>query len=432
MNNGPIRMAHRLRTAAGGPLARGLGAFGGAELANRAVRILTTVAIARLLTPEIVGPAALALTLFELIRVLARNGVGQAIIAVPAERLAATCNTAQRIFWMWGMVIVAIQLIAALILAIVFDAPMAAGILAVLALVHVIMPAGLVHCHLAMREGQAPRMARTVAAQAIADHLLTALLLVAWQSPWAIALPKLLTAPLWLVMTRRIRPWELAPLAGFVPLRSLLGFSTKVLAAEAMVAARTNGDNLIVAAMLGTSALGTYYFAFNAGVGIIASLSGACAAVVYPILCQANPGSHRATEFRRIAVVVLAIFVPLVLLQSLAATWYVPVLFGMEWAFAAPLISIMCLGGLSTCLATLTSSWLRAEHRPGMDAAASFLTCIGALGGLAIGAQQGSLLLAAAGLVAGQSLVTMAFAIFALGPVFRASALANPFMEKCA
>ena len=51
-----------LKVATASPLVRGVAAFGSAELANRFVRLVTTVVIARQLAPEIVGQAALALT----------------------------------------------------------------------------------------------------------------------------------------------------------------------------------------------------------------------------------------------------------------------------------------------------------------------------------------------------------------------------------
>ncbi len=388
-------------------LLRGLSAYGGAELVTRVVRLGATIIIARQLAPEIVGQAALALTLFELVRVLARNGVGQQIIACGDADLDATCNTAHRLFWWWSGLLMVMQLLVSAVLWLLFAQPVAAAMLAMLSLVYLWMPGGLVQCHLGMREGLTGRMASTAACQTIADALLTAAMLLIWPSPWSIVLPKLLTAPIWLVMTRRNRPWQSNKAAGRLPVADFAKFSGAVLLAETLFAIRTQCDNLIVAAMMGTSALGTYFFAYNAGIGIVSSLVSAFGTVAFPMLCAAPEGGQRNRSMLRIAAICAAIFIPLVLFQALAAPFYVPLVFGAHWAPAATLVSILCLSGLPLILSMLTTIWQRSVGQAGHDARNQALTCVAALAGLACGAASGSLEAAALGLVAGQSVAAL-------------------------
>jgi lipopolysaccharide exporter len=97
------------------------------------------------------------------------------------------------------------------------------------------------------------------------------------------------------------------------------------------------------------------------------------------------------------------VFLPIVALQSLGAPYYVPLIFGERWAFAAPLIAIMCLAGLPILLSSITTGWLRAEGRVHLDATSSLLICVTALGGLFLGTRFGSLEAAVIGLVVGQT-----------------------------
>lgn len=404
------------RTSAPRELWTGLAAYGSSDLAVRAVRLGTTLIIARRLAPELVGEAAIALTLFEIIRVLARNGIGQAIIACPAERLAATCNRAHRLFWRVSFGLVAIQCLAGVALATLFDHGRAGAMLAMLSLVYLLMPGGLVQVHLAMREGLAGRTARNAAAQTGLDHVLTAALLLAFPSPWSLALPKLLTAPLWLVLSRRSRPWRPDPAAGEGPIPGLGRMAPGVLGTEAMVALRSNGDNLIVAALLGTTALGTYYFAFSAGLGIASALVTAIGNTVFPLLCRVEVAHRRGTMASAILVAgaggALAICG-----QAALAPFYVPILFGAHWAFAGPLVAVISLAGLAQLSQALLGSWLRASGRAPVEAVASLMSCAGALGGLTIGAGSGSLLGAAAGLTVGQwAAAALSIALFANRP----------------
>ena len=387
----------------------GLAAYGSAEIAVRVVRLVTVVIIARRLAPDIVGVAALSLTLFELIRVFANIGIGQQIVAARADALDAICNTANRLFWLWCSGVAVVQLAVAAVLALVFDQRLAGQMLAVLSAVYLLMPGGLVQCYLLMRDGRMGVTARTSAIQTIADHVLTAVLLLVWPSAWSIVLPKLFTAPLWLILTRRARVWHRCPEAGFAPWRTLMRFGLSVLASDFATAMRTQVDKLIVGATLGLSALGTYYFAFNAGIGIVSSLLAAFGTVVFPSLCTATAGPARAQRFRVALVLGISLFAPLVAAQCLLAPLYVPLVFGARWSHAAPLIAILVLAAVPMFLATASTAWLRAESKPGADAVASFAACIAALAGLAIGTNYG-LATAAALWVAGMGAVSIPFA----------------------
>jgi lipopolysaccharide exporter len=400
------------------PLIKGLAAFGAAELAVRLVRLITVIIIARQLAPEIVGVAALTLTAFELTRVLANIGVGQQIIIADADRLDALCNSARRIFWIWCGAVALFQLLVAAILAFGFGQTLSGQMLAVLSLVYAFMPGGLVQCFLLMREGRASMTAKTAAIQTIADHILTAILLIIWPNPWSIVLPKLLTAPIWLVLTRRARPWVANPSAGFVPAQSLMRYGTSVLATDIMLAMRGQMDKLIVAATLGVSSLGTYFFAFNAGIGVSSSLISAFGTVALPWLCAAPAGRARLRKLHSVILLGSALFLPVILMQALLAPYYVPVIFGKNWEHAIPLISILCLAGIPMLFTAITTAWLRANGKPDLDAKAGLVSCIAALGGLYIGTQFGGIESAAGFWLVGMAIAAVPFSVLVL---FRAT-----------
>lgn len=69
---------------------------------------------------------------------------------------------------------------------------------------------------------------------------------------------------------------------------------------------------------MGSSALGTYFFAYNAGLGIVTSLVNSFGTVSFPMLCAAT-GHQRQRILRKIVLAGLAIFTPLIAAQSLLA-----------------------------------------------------------------------------------------------------------------
>ena len=70
------RLARFISQFADSAFIRNLGAFATAEAANKVTRIAAMVVIARSLSVEAIGIAAIALTSFELIRIITNNGVG--------------------------------------------------------------------------------------------------------------------------------------------------------------------------------------------------------------------------------------------------------------------------------------------------------------------------------------------------------------------
>jgi PST family polysaccharide transporter len=177
--------------------------------------------------------------------------------------------------------------------------------------------------------------------------------------PAALVLPRVATAPLWLWGMRRLHPVRL-PAARPAPIRPFLRFGGWVLASEVVRALRLQIDKLLIGAFLGAEALGLYFFAFNAGLGLATSASVAFARVAFPRIAAAADRSRAARDSILLATLATA---PVVLLQALAAPVYVPILFGAEWAHVAPVVSILCLAAIPAMLWTGTAQWHRAEER---------------------------------------------------------------------
>lgn len=401
-----------IRAVSRSSILSGLLAYGASEIAVRLVRLGVVIIIARQLVPELVGVAALALTLFELIRILVQIGVGQKIIAASEADLPALCNGAHRLLWGWCLGVAGVQTMVGFIMIHGFDQPLVGQMLWALSGVYLFMPGGLIQCFLLMRARRMTTTARIAAQQTIADHLLTAALLLVWPSAWAIALPKLLTAPIWLIGMRRAMPWQPQREAGYAPLSALLGFGLSVLATEALMALRTQADKLLVGALLGVGALGTYFFAYNAGIGIVSALLSAFSTVIYPHICQAA-AANRIALVQRLALIGSISLGLLITGQIALAPFYVPLIFGSNWVHATPLIMLLALAAVPIFASTLLTAWLRSADRPDRDAMIGLLASFAALSGLAIGSGFG-LLAAAGGWVLGLMLIFMPAALLHL------------------
>lgn len=397
----------------GASFLRALSVLGGAEVAIRVVRILAVVVIARAISPEVMGAAALALTLFEMVRVLANVGIGQQIIVATQDKLSATCNTARRLLTFWCVVVSLVQLGVAAVVWLVFDLGEIAAMLTLLAAVYWMMPAGLVQIFLTMRAGEMHKLARTSLVQNSADHVLTLILVIVYPSPWSLVAPKLLTTPIWLFMARRTTIWQADPAAGTVPARGFLHLSAGILGSELLTAARGQLDKIIIATTLGIGALGTYFFAYGAGLGITLSFVTAFGTVIFSKLGPMQDRAEQVAAFRHYTKIGMALFLPVTLAQCIFAPFYVPIVFGEKWADSAILVSILSLGAIPMLLGAAVSGWLRARQQGPLEVTMMVLATIGSLGGLAIGAMM-SVEMAAGGYVIGLTFTMVPFALFIL------------------
>lgn len=383
-------------------LVRGFASYASAELVNRIVRLVAILVIARQADPALLGTAALALSLFELTRVLTQAGIGQRIVAATDAELASICARARQLFWLCCVAVAIIQLLVAVVLANFFAQNEAALMLAVLSVVYLIMPPGLVQIFLLMRDERLGACASIGATQAILDHTLTAALIVVWPSPWAIVLPKLLTAPVWTILARFARPW-VRENAALAPIGEFRAYCGGVLASELMAALRIHADKLVLSAMLGVSAMGSYYFAFGAGLGIAQSLITSFATVLFASLCRIEAGEARQRQVRQALLIGLALLVPVVAAQALLAPYYVPVIFGAHWAASATYLSVLALAAIPLFLVQGLGALFRANGAAGQDAKLGSLATFFALAGLTFGATH-SLVAACAGYSLGLAL----------------------------
>jgi len=335
-------------------------AYGASEVASKASRLLVVVVVARTLDLATIGVAAAAMATSDILKSLAENGVGQRIMAAKDDALDATCATAERIFWVWCIGLFVLQCFVAAGLFFFGSHETLALLVLVLGIEYLFMPAGLVQVALAMRAGKMKQTAAIAGAQIVGANIMAVMLLLVWPSAFALLVPRILSAPIWLIAVRRLHPWTRDPLAGFAPLRPFYTFGRAVLGIELVKALRLQADKIVVGVMLGGEALGLYFMAFNAGLSLSNAFTVAFSTVLFPHLARSD---DQRLALRGSILVGLGLIGPVVVLQALAAPYYVPVLLGAEFASIASIVAVLCLVAIPTTLWTATAGWLRASQR---------------------------------------------------------------------
>jgi len=373
----PISLLQRLRESR---LMKNVGWMTGAEMVSRLGRIATAIILARTMDMAAFGVAAIAITIFELTRIFTENGIGAAVIRASEGALMATANTAYRMMWTVCSALAVIQTCVGITTIHLFPDTQIGWMVCILACVYLVMPFGLVHAYMLLRQERMKRLAIVASSQTLADHLLTAILAVSGFGAWSIVLPKLLTTPIWLIGVMHGKPWRRDRNAGFYPVGDILKFSLPVLLSEMTVASREHLDKLLVSTLFGLEALGLYYFAFNAGLGLSTALNRALNAALYPFLCgERSPTEPLKERFKRALLTAGLPLAGVYCAQAGAALVYVPILFGTEWRHAAPLVALLCLGGPARLLLDSIRVFWRANGQTSHEFKLSFIFAAGTL-----------------------------------------------------
>jgi PST family polysaccharide transporter len=204
----------------------------------------------------------------------------------------------------------------------------------------------------------------------------------------------LLVAPVWVGMMLHHEPWRPRAFFSVHRWRTILGFGSRILGVELLNTFRENVDYLLIGRFIGMKALGVYYFAFNAGLGLSLSVINALGVSLYSDLCASRLEAGELRErFDRNLTTIAKVVVPLVALQASLSPLYVPIVFGQKWVDqgAVPILVLICLSALSRPFANAASMLFRSIGLPQVDLWWNIAFTLSLTVAVLIGAAYGSL-----------------------------------------
>ncbi|MBD2204669.1 lipopolysaccharide biosynthesis protein [Calothrix sp. FACHB-1219] len=376
--------------------------LGGAQIVYRFFRLATTITLARLLNPVDYGLAALVLTTNEFVNVFAQSGIDVKLIQATETELNELCNTAYWLNWLMYSGIFIIQCIVAFIIGWAYGDMQLILPICLMATVYLTIPIALVQCVLIQRENRMSVIAVTHMLQLCIDCVLTIILAFMGWGMWAIILPKILVAPIWVWRCYAHHPWRVNSKFTLKNWQEIVKFGRNILGSQLLGTLRNNIDYFLVGTFLGVEQLGVYYFAFNAGLGISLGIITAFGSALFPYLCSVSNNLERLKErfFKGLKTVAL-ITIPLILLQSTTSPFYVPLIFGQKWvtAGAVPILILICLSAIPRPFGDAASQILRAVNKPDIDFKWNVIFTAILVFGLFVGLQWGLVGVAAAVLI---------------------------------
>jgi teichuronic acid exporter len=350
------------------PFVQNIGWMGASGAIIRVFRLITTIGLARFLSPYDFGLAAIILTTHEFIQVFSRNGIDAKLIQAEEEDLEKFSQAAYWLGWVVFISLFIVQCLLAFPIAWSYHETRIILPICLMAVSFLLIPIASVQSALIQRENRIKVFALSNTLQITVDNLLSLALAFGGLGMWAIVLPKILVVPIWIYVMTRNHPWR--PKGKFTTeyWGILLDFGRNVLAVELLKTLRNNMDYLIIGRFLGLQELGIYYFAFNAGLGISLGVINSINVALLPHLCAVRSDFSQLWQRYRNSLKTIALaIIPLVLLQSSLAPFYVPIVFGQKWVVAIPVMILICLSAIPRPFADATSQLLLAVNKSQID-----------------------------------------------------------------
>lgn len=361
-------MIYLVKQKLSSPFIRNMSWLGGSQLFTRIARLLTVIILGRLLQPYEYGLAAVVLMTYEFVEVFTRNGIEAKLVQADKEDLDEFCQTGYWLNWIIFGSLFIIQFIAAFPVAWFYKDAQLILPICVLASIYLILPFSLVQAALIQRENRLHIIAVIDGLQNLVASILSIILAFSGLGMWALVLPRVIVAPIWVVGCYIYHKWRPCKVFTLYRWREIISFSQSILGVELLKTLRNNLDYLLVGYFIGIASLGTYYFAFNAGLVLTLSVANAIDSALFPHLCNArsDPKQFRYRYFNSLKTIAV-IVIPIVLLQSILAPIYVPIVYGHKWIPAIPILILICLSGIPRPFANAASLGMWTLDKPHWD-----------------------------------------------------------------
>ena len=311
------------------------------QMVTQGVRFLTSIVLARLLTPNDFGVVAIALLLATLIDHLRDMGMGAAII----QRRTVDQVLLNSVFYLnvaIGALTATGLLLSAEPLAEALGSPSAAPVIQAFAGITLITAVGQIHHSILRRRMQFQKIAWVTAASAVIMASTSLIGAAAGMDYWALVLGAAVGATAETIMLWSFDQWRPTRRVSFSSLASIWGFSWHSFLANILYFSWSQADKVIVGRFVGPAALGVY----TMGQRVVSTPLSAISSVIDEVTFSAfsrrqDENAALRSGFTRSSAVIALMTFPLMAGAAVVATPMVAVVFGSKWSDLAPVIQVL-------------------------------------------------------------------------------------------
>jgi O-antigen/teichoic acid export membrane protein len=374
---------------------RGLGWVAASQLLMQLSRAAVAVLLARLLTPEQFGVAAIVLVFASLVLVFSDLALGAALV----QAKTLTEEDRSTAFWTSvgaGFVFCVAGVLLSGPIASLFGEPEVKPLCMALSASFLVTSIAVTHQSLLVREMEFRRLETQTMVSVMIGGAVGVGVALGGGGSWAIIAQQLGTAAAASVLLWVLSPWRPKFTFSRASLRHMGAFSLPLVGHRLLFYVHRNADNLLVARFVGAAALGSYQLAYNLMLVPMSRIGGPLQRVFAPAFARLQDEPERIAEtWARLTRMVASIAIPSLMGLVIVAPDFVSVVLGDEWAQVAPIVQLLAWVGMIQALQAINVDILQARNRTSTLLRYSIAFCIAHVIGFAVGVQWGVLGVAA-------------------------------------
>src|SRR5688572_30776753 len=235
---------------------------GASSVAQQVIRLVSAIAVARLLTPDEYGLAMLALVFVSLVLVFSDLALGAAII----QRKVLTADDTSTAFWITigsGAVFSLLGFGLSWPVASLYGHPEVQPLLAALSASFILTALGATQQALLLRDMAFRKLESLTVVGILAGSIAAVALAVMDAGAWAIIAQQLVIAVVTSALMWRAPRWRPSLRFSRQSMRELGSFSAYLVGHRLLFYLHQNADRFIIGKFIGTAALGAYAVAYN-------------------------------------------------------------------------------------------------------------------------------------------------------------------------
>ena len=328
-------------------------------------RSVVALILARLLTPEDWGLAAMVLVLAGLSVLFTDSALGTALI----QRRTITEADRSTVFWTSlgiGALLAAGGIALSGLVARFYGEPDVRPLFAVLSVSFLVTSLAMTQTALMIRELDFRRLEIRQMGATVAGASVGIAVALDGHGAWAIVLQQLTTALVGATLIWVLSSWRPKAQFSLASLRSLGGFTGNLFAQNLLYQVGRSADKLLIGRYLGAAPLGAYALASTVMLAPFSQIAAPLQQVLFPAFAQMQDDRPRLADvWIRVARLVGSVTIPASIGLIVVAPDFVTAVLGERWRDATPVIQVLAGVGLIQSLQTLNGEILLALGRAG-------------------------------------------------------------------
>ncbi len=358
----------------GSAVARGAAWTVSFRMADRAIGLVSTLMLARLLAPEDFGLIAMATTLIALIDVITVGEFSSAIIQNPkAER--DHYDTAWTLSAIFGLTAATLLIVLARPTAAFFNDPRLTPVIIALSLLPVLDGLFNMGCVDFRKHLQFQKDFYLQVGRKLSGFLVVIPLAFITRSYWALVAGMIAGRAGGLMLSYFLHPFR--PRFSLNSARGLFSFSGWMMLNNALTFLSMRGAHLVLGRLMNPQALGVYSISYEMAHLPTSELAMPVNRAIFPGYAKLQDDRQALqSAFLKVLGLVALVTVPAGLGMASIAHLFVPAVLGPKWLSAAPLITLLAIVGTIHALQANVESVYFAVGRPRLKALITFLEIV--------------------------------------------------------